>query len=104
MKATSAMTIEQMSFKGEEIVVRKETVKKTDTDVFANSGMPHEKDGYGIFKVVKVGRKQNDYCEDDIVLINQNGLPKEITIEGQPTIKDHYVFGNSSRIFCSVNE
>jgi len=76
------MTLENMLFLGEEIILRAEKIEKKEEDAFHSSNMNHEKDMYAKFKVVKVGKKQLELKEGDLVLVNKNGLPKELTIEG----------------------
>lgn len=95
-----------MEFLGEEIVIKKLKIDKSqrEEDVFNNSNMPHEKDGYAKFEIIKVGRNQNLYKVGDRCLINQNGLGKEITVEGSPPMIDQYALMNHTRIFCKINE
>lgn len=100
------MTLDNMTFLGEEIILHAEKVEKENKefDAFLSSNMPHEKEMYGRFRVVKTGKNQTELKEGDYVLVNKNGLPKEITIEGVGIIKDTFALPTSQRIFCKLNE
>lgn len=95
--------IDKMHFLEEEIIVTKEKVNK-ESDPFTTNSVSNEKDSYAKFKVVKVGEKQTKVKKGDLVLINQNGLNKEITIEGFGVIENHYSLQTSNRIYCILED
>ena len=95
--------LDTLTFLGEEVIIRAEKTIK-EVDAFQNSGMVHEKDIYAKFKVIKIGKKQTEIKEGDYVLVNKNGLPKEISIEGVGTIKDTYSLPTHQRIYCKIND
>ncbi len=97
------MTIDNLTFFGEEVILRAEKIEKK-LSAFEESGMTHEKDSYERFKVIKVGQKQYELKEGDYVLVNKNGLPSEIHIAGVGKIKDTYSLPTSQRIFCKIND
>lgn len=97
------MTLDNMTFLGEEIILRAEKVEKKEEDAFHSSNMNHEKDMYAKFKIVKVGKKQIELKEGDLVLVNKNGLAKELTIEDGGILKDTYALMNATRIFCKLD-
>lgn len=98
------MTLDNLEFLEEEIVLKEERIENnSDESVFHSSNTPQEKDIIGRFKVIKKGARQVKYNEGDYCLVNKNGLPKELTIEGIPPFKDTYVLPTSLRIFCKIN-
>jgi hypothetical protein len=99
------MTLNNMTFFGEEIIIVYDKIVKEDNkdDAFHNSNMNHEKDMYARFKVVKIGKKQLEYKEGDYVLINKNGLPTEISIEGVGKLPNTYSLPTHQRIYCKIN-
>ena len=95
--------LDNMTFLGEEIILHAEKVEKKEEDAFHSSNMNHEKDMYGKFKIVKVGKKQLELKEGDLVLVNKNGLSKELTLEDGGILKDTYALMNATRIFCKLD-
>lgn len=95
------MTIDNMTFLGEEVILRAEKVE-TKTDVFSTGTTTEKDDVLSRFKVIKTGLIQTKLSEGDYVLVNKNGLPKEISIEGIGTIKDTYSLPTHQRIFCKI--
>lgn len=95
--------VERLSFIGEDVIVKraKNFLKTEDSadSVFSSSKLVQEKDSYLTFEVVKVGEKQTDIKKGDVVLINSNGLPSQLNIEGVGIIVDHYAFPTNTRIF-----
>jgi len=98
------MTIENMTFLGEEIILQAEKIEQKERDAFADSVLPQDNDILTRFKVIKVGKKQLEYKEGDYVLINKNGLPKEIKIEGVGTLTNTYSIPTAQRIYCKLDE
>lgn len=99
------MTLENLEYLNEEIVFREEKITELKAENVFNTGViAEEKNVLGRFRVVKVGNKQTVLKVDDLVLINKNGLPKELSIEGIGTFKDIYVLPNDLRIACKINE
>lgn len=97
------MTIDNMTFLGEEVILRAEKVENK-TDVFSTGTTTEKDDVLARFKVIKVGWLQTKLSEGNYVLVNKNGLPKEISIEGIGTIKDTYSLPTHQRIFCKIDE
>lgn len=95
------MTVEQMTFLGEEVILRAEKVENK-TDIFSTGTTTEKDDVLARFKVIKIGCLQTKLSEGDYVLVNKNGLPKEISIEGIGTIKDTYSLPTHQRIFCKI--
>ena len=54
--------------------------------------------------MLKIGYKQSRLAVGDKILVNQNGLPKQISIEGVGSIENTFVLPNHLRIFCRINE
>lgn len=101
------MLLSKMTFLGEEIIVKriKVTKQQAEDNVFSNSGMASEKSNYGVFEVVKVGKKQLEVKAGDKVTINNNGLnDREITVDGYSPLVDHYALMNTTRIFSLLDE
>ncbi len=96
--------LDTLIFLGEEIILREEKIETEKTvDPFSTGASHEEKDVYGRYKVIKTGKKQIEVKEGDYVLINKNGLPKEINIEGVGAIKDTFSLPTHQRIFCVIN-
>lgn len=97
------MKIENMEFLEEEVVIEKLKIDQS-SDPFNKSTLVHEKDNYITCKVLKIGYKQSRLAVGDKILVNQNGLPKQISIEGVGSIENTFVLPNHLRIFCRINE
>lgn len=97
------MTIEDLNFLGEEVILQLEKITEVKTDVFSTGTTTEKDDVLSRFKVIKVGWLQTKLAKGDYVLVNKNGLPKEITIEGIGTIKDTYSLPTHQRIFCKID-
>ena len=98
------MTIENMTFYGEEVILQEAKIEAKEIDAFASATLPQENDQLARFKVVKVGKEQIIYKVGDYVLVNKNGFPKEIKIEGIGTIENTYSLPTHNRIFCKIDE
>ena len=97
------MTLDDLEFLGEEVILRAEKIEKKQENAFLNSGMIQEKKQLSRFKVVKVGQLQTKLKEGDYILISKNGLEEHpITIEGVGVIKDTYALPTHQRIFCKI--
>jgi len=100
------MTIENMEFLGEEIILRAEKIEKKDNsnDAFAQNAISSDSDTLSRFKVIKVGEQQKKLKVDDYVLVNKNGLfHKPLTIEGI-VLENTYALPTHLKIFCKLNE
>ena len=97
------MNIDNLTFLNEEIVVKKLKASESE-DPFTKSVLVHEKDNYILCEVIKVGNKQQEITIGDKVLINQNGLSKELNIDGYGVLENTYVLPTQQRILCTVNE
>lgn len=92
-----------MNFLKEEIIIKKYK-EGSSYNAFQDSNLVHEKDSYAKFEVIKVGQNQTEVQVGNKVLVNQNGLGKELTIQGFGILPDTYAIMNSSRILCVLDE
>lgn len=96
------MTIENLNFLGEEIVLQASKIEQLTTDVFSTGTITEKDDVLARYKVIKKGDLQTKLEIGDYVLVNKNGIPKDINIEGVGTLKDMVVLPTEKRIFCKI--
>lgn len=95
--------LDNLEYLNEEIIFKEEKITAKTEDTVFNSGVSKEdRNVLGRFRVIKVGNKQTVLKVDDLVLINKNGLGKELAIEGLGTFSDIYVLPNELRIACKI--
>lgn len=94
------MTIENLDFLKEEVLVTELKQAEGKDNPFANTVLPQEKSKYALYKVVKIGRKQENVKVGDKVLISQQAVMNNtIDIKGYGTIEGVYKINNSDSIF-----
>lgn len=98
------MTVDNLEFYNEEIVLKKEELQVTSKDVFTSSGMNHERGNYVRCVVTKVGEKQTTVKVGEVVLVDSNGFPREVIVDGYGIMTNTYVVMNHLRLFCKLNE
>lgn len=94
------MTIENLDFLKEEVLVTELKQAEGKADPFTNTDLAQDKSKYALYEVVKIGRKQENVKVGDKVLISQQAVMNNtIDIKGYGTIEGVYKINNSDSIF-----